>query len=274
MKTPERQRICKSNDKFQVIESLKQNRRKRSEHREIFIEGIESIKQALSAGARVKKVLFADYDRLSNWARETIGHTRYEELIQLENGLYSDLSDKTDPSELIITIEYEKLRLADIALSSALFILIFDRPSDNGNLGAVIRSANSFGVDAVITTGHCVDIYDPKVIRSSLGAVFHTRALHVEHFEELACWLAQAKRQYRLTIVGTDSAGDTSITDPCLKRPIALVLGNEAKGISVRFKELSDCVVNIPLQGAVNSLNVACAGSIFLWRIAGNSAER
>ncbi|MCD4818964.1 MAG: RNA methyltransferase, partial [Candidatus Cloacimonetes bacterium] len=142
MKKPIIQIIRKSNDKYQIIKSLKQNRKKRNAFKEIYIEGIESIKQAISANVLVKKVIFADYDKLSNWAKEIIGKMHYEELIQLESGLYKDLSDKTDPSELIITIKYEKIKIEEIELKPNPFILIFDRPSDNGNLGSLIRSAN------------------------------------------------------------------------------------------------------------------------------------
>jgi len=263
--------IKKSNDKFQIIKSLKQNRKKRNTCKEIFIEGIESIKQAISANVFVKKVIFADYNNLSNWGKEIIRKINYEELIQLENGLYNDLSDKSDPSELIITIKYEKIAIDDIELNQNPFILIFDRPSDKGNLGSIIRSANSFGVNVIITTGHGVDIYNPKVIRASLGAVFHTKILHIENIIDLELWLKKVKQKYKINIVCTDSTGDISIMNPLLKRPIALILGNEAKGISLRFQQISDKIVSIPMQGKVNSLNVACAGSIFLWQIASNS---
>ncbi|MCD4818216.1 MAG: RNA methyltransferase, partial [Candidatus Cloacimonetes bacterium] len=142
MKKPIIQIIRKSNDKYQIIKSLKQNRKKRNAFKEIYIEGIESIKQAISANILVKKVIFADYDKLSNWSKEIIGKIYYEELIQLESGLYKDLSDKSDPAELIITIKYEKIKIDEIELKPNPFILIFDRPSDNGNLGSLIRSAN------------------------------------------------------------------------------------------------------------------------------------
>ena len=74
-----------------------------------------------------------------------------------------------------------------------------------------------------------------------------------------------------LNIVGTDSTGETSLLEHPLTRPIAVILGNEAKGMSVALKNLCDQVVSIPVSGVVNSLNVACAGSIILWDVYKNS---
>lgn len=265
--------INSANDKFQILKSLKENRKKRSMHKEIFIEGIESIKQAVSSNARVKKMIFSDYHSLSDWAKELIERVAYEELIQLKKALYQTLSDKDNPSELIITIDYMKYTLDDITLNGSPFLLIIDRPGSYGNLGSIIRSANSFGVDVIITSGHGVDIYNPKVIRSSLGALFHTKTFHVESLVELEEWITFLKNKYQIQVIGTDSAGEVSILDYEIKRPVILIIGNEAKGMSVRFKQLADKIVRIPIEGAVNSLNAACAGSILLWQIFKNSRK-
>jgi TrmH family RNA methyltransferase len=137
-----------------------------------------------------------------------------------------------------------------------------------GNLGSLIRSANAFGVDLFITHGHCVDLFEPKVIRSSLGAIFHTPVAHVESFDELSLFLGELKKTCGLVVAGTDSTGSGTLGLSPLAPPVALILGNEAKGMSVRLKEITDEVFKIPLGGEVNSLNVACAGSIFFYAIA------
>jgi TrmH family RNA methyltransferase len=264
--------IRTNNDAYQVLMALKTNRKKRSELGEIFIEGIEAIKQAVASPAvRPRKVLFTDYDGLSDWGKRFIDSAGFQEIIRLEPGLYEGLSDKNEPSEIMMTAGCDLPVLSDIALPEKPFIVISDRPSDCGNLGALIRTANSFGVDAFITHGHCVDFFDPKVIRSSLGAVFHTRICHVDAYQTLADWLNILKSRHNLSIIGTDSNGTVSAQDKSLSRPVALILGNEAKGISVRLRQLSDQIVSIPIQGAVNSLNVACAGSILMWQIRINS---
>jgi TrmH family RNA methyltransferase len=132
-----------------------------------------------------------------------------------------------------------------------------------------VRSANAFGVDAVLVLGHGIDPWDPKVIRSSLGAVFHTPLAAVESLEELDAWLGP-RREAGMAVVGTDSAGAVPLGEAGLRRPVAVVMGNEARGRSLQ--ERCDRLVAIPLGGQVNSLNVACAASIILHEIGRNSA--
>ena len=88
---------------------------------------------------------------------------------------------------------------------------------------------------------------------------------------ELKDCISEQKRKNELIVVGTDSTGNISLENQILKRPIALIVGNEAKGMSVALKDLCDLIIRIPLMGEVNSLNVSCAGSIFLWEIFKNS---
>ncbi len=272
MKNEARQSITERDDLFQILEALKQNRKKRNELGELFVEGIESIKQALSSDlVKPEKILFSDYAALSDWGKDLVDGGIFPKAIRVKKELYDELSDKAEPSEIMITLSYHRTKLADVSLPENPFIVIFDRPSDFGNLGSLIRSANSFGVDLFVTHGHCVDLFEPKVIRSSLGAIFHTPVVHEESFDELEAWLLGLKRERNLVVAGTDSGGEESLLDAGLKRPVALILGNEAKGMSVNLKRISDMIVSIPLSGVVNSLNVACAGTILFWQVSRNS---
>jgi 23S rRNA (uridine2479-2'-O)-methyltransferase len=263
--------ISSRNDLFQILFSLKTNRKKRAEHSELFIEGIEAIKQAVRGNWKIRRILSQDFGRLSPWAQAFIRAQSQAELLQLEEPLYQELSDKEEPSEIMATVEMKKIGTGDVRLSDNPLILIFDRPSDQGNLGTLIRSANAMGVEAFAICGHGADPFDPKTIRASLGAVFHTPVMLIESADKLESWLNELKAKCGLQVVGTDSAGDAALGDSGIKRPIALILGNEAKGMSVRLKQYADRIVSIPLSGEVNSLNVACAGSICLWQIHVNS---
>lgn len=262
--------ISTKNSEFQVIQALKTNRVKRSKSNEVFVEGIESIKQVVSAGLEITRIIVHDEGKLSNWGKQLVGNVN-SKLIEMRFDLYKELCDREEPSEMLVTVKIQPLTLAELSLPKKPFVLIFDRPSDHGNFGSILRSANSFNVDAIFVIGHTIDYYDPKVIRSSLGSIFHSKVVHIQSMQELEEWIAQQKQQNELQVVGTDSTGSVSITDRKLETPLALVLGNEAKGISVALKNICDFVVSIPISGAVNSLNVACAGSILLWDVYKNS---
>lgn len=266
-------KITTENAEYQVIQALKLNRTKRHQVQEVFIEGIESIKQAVSAELEITRIITADVDKLSSWAKDLMRKYQKTKIIEMSSDLYKSLCDKEEPSEILVTAKVEFLTLDKLKLPAKPFLLVFDRPSDFGNLGSLIRSANSFGVDAIFIIGHSVDIYDSKVIRSSLGSVFHSKIVLIQSMQAFEGWISSQKEINNLSIVGTDSTGNVSLLllNHKLTKPIAIVLGNEAKGMSVALKNLCDYIVSIPLSGSVNSLNVANAGSILLWDVYKNS---
>jgi TrmH family RNA methyltransferase len=263
--------INTENDEYQIIESLKLNRAKRAKAGEVFIEGIEAIKQAAAARIELTRIVCSEKTTLSGWAGDLIAACPGAKIIKTTDALYKKLCDRQEPSEIIATAKINHLKLKDLVLSERPFIVLFDRPSDTGNLGSVIRSANSFGADALFILGHGADVYDPKTIRASLGSVFHTGVVQIESMNELEEFIKSEKARCGMKVIGTDSKGDLSLKNEQLQRPVLLALGNEAKGISVALKSLCDGIVSIPISGEVNSLNVASAAGIFMWEIYRNS---
>ena len=261
--------ISTENAEYQIIKSLKLNRVKRNKLREIFIEGIECIKMAVNSNLEITRIIVKDANDLSEWGKGIIHQYKNVKIIEMSDDLYNELSDKTDPSEMLMTAKIKQNNLKDIHSENP-FIVVFDRPGDYGNLGSIIRSANAFGADGIFTIGHGIDVYEPKVIRSSLGSIFFTKIVTVESMESLTDFIQAQKAINNMKVVGTDSAGSVSLNDCKLKRPIMLIIGNEAKGMSVRLKETCDKIVRIPMEGNVNSLNVSCAASIIMWEILKN----
>lgn len=254
------------NDEFQIIESLKLNRAKRAKSHEIFIEGIESIKQAIAAKLEMSRIIISNSGFISNWARNIIENST-SKIFELSPELYKKLCDRNEPSEMIVTAKVESKKLEDVQLPESPFMVLFDRPSDSGNLGTVIRTANSFNIDALFVIGHSVDIYDPKVIRSSLGNIFHTQIIQIGSMNEIEEFIKKEKQRNNIKIIGTDSGGPVSLRDRKIEKPIMIILGNEAKGMSVGLKNLCDEIIRIPISGNANSLNVAAAAGIFMWEV-------
>jgi TrmH family RNA methyltransferase len=190
-------------------------------------------------------------------------------LISLEKSLFDKLSDRNEPSELLMTVIDEKVRLEQVQLPENPFVVVFDRPSNLGNIGSIIRSANAFGVDLIITTGHGVDPFDPIAIRASMGGIFFTKVCQAESMQALADWMSGMRRKHgKLSVIGTDSEAEISLLDqPPILRPVVLLIGNEAQGLSVSLKTLADKMIKIPMIGKVDSLNAACATSIIMFEI-------
>lgn len=266
-------KISVKNAEFQVLFALRTNRSKRSQEKEVFVEGTEGIKQLIEARWEVTRILYRDGVALSHWGESVLKKYPSAKQIEVSPDLYAELSEKENPSELIVTAKILTTSFEDLKKVSAHnkpFYLLFDRPSDLGNFGSLLRSADAFQVDAVFVLGHSIDVYDPKVIRASLGSVFHTKLIFVESLSHLEAFLKSEKERCGLKVVGTDSHGPHSLKDQNLNAPILIILGNEAKGMSVHLQSLCDSIVNIPMFGVVNSLNVSCAGSILLWEVAKN----
>jgi len=262
--------ISAANAEYQIIQSLKQNRLKRNKLREVFVEGIECIKQAVNSNKEITRIIIKDFDTLSNWGKDVINKYKGAKVIEMSANLYNELADKTDPSEMLITVRI-KLNSLDDMYAENPFLIVFDRPGDFGNLGSMIRSANVFNADGLFIMGHGVDVYDPKVIRASLGSVFFSKIVTVESIETLEGYIKKQKMLNDMEVIGTDSTGTVPADEYEIKKPVMLILGNEAKGMSVKLKDLCDKIIRIPMKGNVNSLNVSCAASIIMWEIFKNS---
>jgi len=262
-------RITKANSTFQVLQALKENRSKRSELNEVFVEGVAAIKNAVRAGMSITRIVYHDHGALSDWARDLIAAHEKAQPIWLEKTLFDALSERNDPSELLVTIERETLELEQVRVPAHPFVVVVDRPGNRGNLGSIIRSANAFGADLIVTSGHGVDPFDPAVIRASIGSLFFTKVCHVESSGKLQVWIGAVRTRHPdLAVIGTDSQSDLSLGESAaVKRPLVLLIGNEAKGLSVRLQAMADRMIRIPMQGEVDSLNVACAASIVMYEV-------
>jgi tRNA G18 (ribose-2'-O)-methylase SpoU len=259
--------ITKENDEYQIIQSLKTNRDKRNKLHEVFIEGIEAFKQALAAHVPLTRIIIYDFNNLSDWAKNCIAENKNVPLIEMPFDMYKKLCDREEPVELIATAKKIDYTLQTLSLPQNPFVLMFDRPSDYGNFGSIVRSADAFGADAIFVIGHGIDWYDPKAIRASLGAVFHKPIVQIQSNEELDAWMKEQRQHNGMEIIGTDSTGSVSIAEYKLHKPVSIILGNEAKGMSVALKAMCDKIASIPMCGDVNSLNVACACTVFLWEV-------
>ena len=178
------------------------------------------------------------------------------------------MSGKEEASELLALSEIPQDDLNKIKIGSNLLIVVFDRPTNPGNLGTIIRSGDAFGVDGLIITGYAADVYDPETISATTGSLFSLPIVRLPGPKELVLWLSKIRSQYpELQVVGADEEGENSVYEYNWRRPTVLLVGNEKWGLSAGYKELADALVKIPIQGSASSLNVAVATSIIIAEI-------
>lgn len=260
-------KISKANAQFQIFNALKTNREKRNKEGFIF-EGVRNINNALKYSWKIKAFFYSSEKGLSGWAKDILKDSQAETNYDLSVELLKELSDKEETSELLALAEIPEDNLDKIKTTNSLLVVVFDRPASPGNLGTIIRSCDSFGVDGLIITGHATDVYDPETISATTGSLFSLPIVRLDSQKELEPWINKLRRKYpNLHVVGTDEAGAQTIYEHNFNEPTILLVGNEKWGLSAGYKGLADTMVKIPMTGSASSLNVAVATSIIISEI-------
>jgi tRNA G18 (ribose-2'-O)-methylase SpoU len=261
-------KIYSENDVFQNLEALKRNRDKRNKLKEFLFEGVRNINNAIQYNRQINSFIYSPEKKLSNWASEILNNSNAKFHIELPLKLLEKLSNKEEASELLATAQIPKDDLAMIPDKNNFTVLVFDRPASPGNLGTLIRSCDALGADGLIVTGHAVDVYDPETISATTGSIFAVPVVRLPSHKELLPWITQLQKKNKsVQIIATDEMGTVAIQDHDFKKPTILLVGNETRGLSTAYKEMSDVLVKIPMKGSASSLNVSNAGSIVLYEI-------
>jgi TrmH family RNA methyltransferase len=266
--SPKTIKIHSENDIFQILLALKENRQKRQKEKKFIFEGVRNIKNAIQSQWEIEAFVYSSENKLSHWATGVLQKSQANFHYELPLNLLKKLSDKEEVSELLIVAHMRGDSLLSIPINEDFLTIVFDRPSSPGNLGTLIRSGDALGASGLIITGHAVDLYDPETIRATTGSFFSFPFVRLSSHQELATWIISLREQMPdLQIVATDEIGDKNAYDFDFKKPTILLVGNEKTGLSTAYKEMSDAIVKIPIQGFASSLNVACASSIILYEI-------
>ncbi len=140
-------------------------------------------------------------------------------------------------------------------------ILLLENVRDPGNIGTALRTAEAAGATGVILTEGCADVFQPKVVRSTMGSVFRVPFRTEEDAEESAAWL----RGQNVRLYAASLDGSRPHTDAVLTEPAAFMIGNEGNGLSAALQTAADCLIRIPMHGKAESLNAAVAAAVLLF---------
>ena len=262
------QRIFSKNAIYQKFEVLLSNRNKRYKYNEFIVEGVRNINEAIRNDWQINSFIYPHDKKLSDWAADLLRNVKTEVNYQLTENLMSELSGKENTSELMAAVKMKSNSENDKKLSVNPVIALFDRPSNKGNLGTMLRSCDAFGVEKLIITGHSVDIYEPDVIGASMGSFFKVPFIKLTDNSGIIEYMADLKREYPLLkIIATVSRGGTAIYDIDMTRPVLFLIGNEAEGLSRLYLEISDVHATIPMneQSSASSFNVSCAATVMFY---------
>lgn len=244
------------------------DKKERRKSRLFRIDGHKLFSEAIECGAEIELVaLSADKaDRFKPLTARSGAKT-----ILLSPEVFSKITDEKAPDGIIAVVKYidglhKVLSASDIPAIAASDrrIMAFESLRDPGNLGTVIRSASAFGVDTLILSDDCADIYNPKTLRGAMGAIFSREILICKDFPAALSRFSCEGRRVLAATLDTESipVGKAALTE----RDIVLI-GNEGHGLSKSVVDVSDLSVILPINTGhgVESLNAATAASVFMW---------
>lgn len=222
------------------------------------IDGRREIDLALKAGLQMQTLFFSK--DLAN--KELKIYSDQEEIIEVSEVVFKKMSYKENPDGYLAIFKQKKVDLKQIKVKDKSSYLVLEGIEKPGNLGAIIRSAEAFGVDAIIINDSPIDIYNPNVIRASEALVFFSPIVKSER-EKTISWLKENKiKSFAAATQSTKSCHEIKFPEKT-----AIVLGSEAYGLSDDWLKAVDEKFRIPMKNGVDSLNLSVSAAIMIYEL-------
>ncbi|MFM8450443.1 MAG: TrmH family RNA methyltransferase [Haliscomenobacter sp.] len=241
---------------------LTEKARERKRQQTIVAEGLREVGLALKAGFQAE-YLFYDETCTSPEALDellALAIREQGEVVAVSTAVMEKIAYRAGVPNVVALLQRRDIRLSEIQLSPNPLVLVLETVEKPGNLGAMLRTADAAGADAVIVCDPMVDEYNPNVIRSSLGAIFSVKLVTTEAQPALD-WL----HRHGIQVLSTYLDASVPYYSCDLRRPTAFVMGSEAHGISDFWVREAQQRIIIPMQGEVDSLNVSASAAIVLF---------
>ena len=243
------------NSFIKSLVQLQEKAKARKQTSTFLIEGKREIELALKGGYELETILFC-----SELLKDKVVNTEEIEEIEISKEVYQKLAYRDTTEGIIAVAKTKSLELKDLQLSKNPLILIAEGLEKPGNLGAILRTADAANIDAVIIANPRTDIYNPNIVRSSVGCLF-TRQIAIGTSEEVIHYL----KQKSINFYSATLQNSTSYHTQDFSQPTALVVGTEATGLTEIWRKESTQNIIIPMQGEIDSMNVSVAAAILLF---------
>ncbi|MCL2086593.1 MAG: RNA methyltransferase [Oscillospiraceae bacterium] len=223
-------------------------------------EGFKLSEDALSCGVMPLSAVFTDF-AVKKYADFYKKVAKLCKLTVISNDLGEYISDTTTPQGVFLEFHMrEKPEISGKLIADAKKLLLLDHIQDSGNMGTIIRTAEALGMDAVIFTPDCPDIYSGKVLRGSMGSVFRLNLIPADLVSAVKT-LKENGFSVHSCVLDDDAKRPDEIN---FNRKSAIIIGNEARGVSPQITDLADEKIYIPIE-KIQSLNAAVAAAILMW---------
>lgn len=248
----------KDNEVIKQIKKLKE-KKYRDEAGVYVIEGIKVLEEAISEEADIEKIIICEDCNNSGMISQKLLYTMAKyNCIYVSKKVFETLTDVVAPQGLMAVIKKPNNE-NEIDYNQDI-ILALDGIQDPGNLGTILRTADSINLKQIIVTKNTADCYNPKVVRATMGAILRIKVIETDNLVQTL----KEIRKNKFKIVATSLETDNSIYDIDYKKKV-IVIGNEANGVTKEVQAIADNKVKIPMFGNTESLNAAVATGIILY---------
>lgn len=254
----------------EIIKEIRKLKEKKYRKEKFIVEGIKMLEEAINEKASIDLIIIREGINLD------LDISEFKSIVVTEK-VFDTLTDVVSPQGVLAVINkkgFEKINTKNKSIKNidienvielridknADYILAIDGIQDPGNLGTIIRTADSANLKQIIVSKNTVDSYSPKVIRSTMGAIYRVNIIETENLVETLEKLKEAG----FKVVTTSLDTDNSVYDISYDKSI-VVIGNEANGVSKEVQDMSDYKVKIPMLGKTESLNASVAAGIMIY---------
>ena len=246
------------NAQVKELLQLQKKSKARNERNVFIVEGIKMFSEA--PRNRIEKVFISE--TLFNRKKQELNLDGLKVEI-LSDKVFSHVSDTKTPQGILCIVRQKKTKLEGIFAQNPAHLMILDNLQDPGTLGTIVRTAEGAGVSGIILSKDCVDIYNPKTIRSTMGSIYRMPFLYVEDLENT---IDEVKKQ-GIKVYAAHLQGKNNYDEENYKTGCAFLIGNEGNGLRDEIAEKADIWVKIQMHGQVESLNAAIASSILMFEV-------
>ena len=248
----------KDNELIKHIRKLK-DKKYRDESNEYVVEGVKLVEEAVKENAKIKQIIVCeDTTRTYEIPTHIMLEIAKYECISVSDKIINIITQVTNPQGIMAIIE-KNAQNAKIDYTQDI-IVVLDDVQDPGNLGTILRTVDSIGLNQIIVSKGTADAFNSKVVRSTMGAIFRIKIIEVEN-------LAQAikeMRKHHFKLMVTSLQTKNSIYDIDFYKKI-IVIGNEANGVSKEIQDMADEKAKIPMLGRTESLNASVAAGVVMY---------
>lgn len=242
------------NQKIKNIVKLRESSRERKNQGLFLIEGHREISLALKADVEIENLIYSpEYIKWELAIEE-------EKIIEVSKKIFSKISYRENPDGFLAIAKSQERNLEDIKLSQSPLLVILEAVEKPGNLGAILRTADAIGLEAVIINDLKTDLYNPNIIRASQGAVF-TVAVVLSSIDETV----EFCKKHGIKTFATMPEAKTTYIEADYNQGCAIVLGSEDNGLSAKWFKLADQKIKITMRGQIDSLNVSVSAAVVLF---------